>query len=286
MNKIIEKISWVPFKIAYKYGKEAENPAKINLRKIGINKEITFYFPEKDVGLSKQLGTFGFREPINYEYYANFLNEKDVVLDIGANIGLFTILSSKANQIIAVEPLPQAMPILKKNIEANGIKDKTIILNLAVGKEKELLLEIDPQLNLSRIVKEKNEKTVSVKSVPVSYLTKKYGANVLRMDVEGYEYEILLNEIPKEVNKISIEFHVQILGKEKVEELMNYFEKEGFKIKYLVEDLPLRLYPLYSFLKKTGLIKLVTYVKKELTPTEAYPLLLKGRTIKYLFLER
>jgi len=33
----------------------------------------------------------------------------------------------------------------------------------------------------------------------------------------------------------------------------------------MIEDLPLRLYPYYNFLKLTGLIKLVTYKKENLS---------------------
>jgi FkbM family methyltransferase len=286
MNIILEKISWIPYKflmgLPHKKG-----PIKLDFEKIGINEKFIFYTQEKDSGLSNQLKTFGFREPINSEYYYKFINDKDIVLDIGANLGYFTILSKNAKKIICVEPLKEAIPVLKKNIEENGLKKKCVVINAAVGKkEGKLLLEVKNELNFSRIVDKENKYTYKVDSLPLSKF-KKYKPNVLRMDVEGYEYDIMLNNIPKEINKISVEFHTWLLDKKKVIELMNYLDKEGFKIKYLMECLPGRLYPFFNFLKKTNQLGKVTYVKENLKPAEAIKDIYKGRRqMKHLFLER
>ena len=286
MNQIIEKISWVPFDLLEIMKQNKKNFVNLDFKKIGINKNFRFYISSKDEGLSSQLRTFRLREPLNLEYYYKFVENADIVLDIGANIGLFTILSENADKIIAVEPLKQAIPLLKKNIFSNNLGGKTTIVNAAVGKKGSLIIEVDKKLNLSRIVEEKNKNTYEVKSFSLNELVRKYNSNLLRMDVEGYEYEILYEKIPKKINKISMEFHTELLGERKVRELLNYFEKEGFRIAYLIEDLPIRLYPFHNFLKKTGIIKKITYVKKNLSPKEAAKHVNEGRKVKYLFLCR
>jgi hypothetical protein len=142
------------------------------------------------------------------------------------------------------------------------------------------------ELNFSRIVDKENKYTYKVDSLPLSKF-KKYKPNVLRMDVEGYEYDIMLNNIPKEINKISVEFHTWLLDKKKVIELMNYLDKEGFKIKYLMECLPGRLYPFFNFLKKTKYFKEIGYIRFNLNPKENINEIFGGkRKLKYLFLER
>lgn len=286
MNQIIEKISWIPFNLLEKIKKNKKELINLNLKKIGINRKFKFYLSKNDEGLSSQLKVFGFREPINIEYYYKFVDSSDIILDIGANIGFFVILSENAKKIICVEPLKQAMPLLRKNIKANNLQNKTKIINAAVGKKGKLIIEVDKKLNLSRIVKKKNKNTYEVKSFDLKELVKKHKANFLRLDVEGYEYEILCKKIPKEIKKISLEFHTALLGKKKVRELFDYFEKENFKVKYFVEDLPIRLYPFHNFLKNTGLIKKITYVKKDLKLKECFSYINKGRKVKYLFLER
>ena len=60
----------------------------------------------------------------------------------------------------------------------------------------------------------------------------------------------------------------------------------GFKVKYFIEELPVRLYPFYSILKNLRLLGLFTYILKNQKPTKLFPYLVKGRYVKYLFLER
>ncbi|PIO08342.1 hypothetical protein COU59_01815 [Candidatus Pacearchaeota archaeon CG10_big_fil_rev_8_21_14_0_10_34_12] len=286
MKNIIEKISWIPFNLLTLMKKNRDKSINLNFKNIGINKKFKFNLSSNDEGLSSQLRVFGFREPLNLEYYYKFVDSSDIVLDIGANIGFFTILSERAKKIICVEPLKQAIPILNRNISDNNLAEKTNVINAAVGKNGKLLIEVDKKLNLSKIVNEKNDNTYEVKSYELNDLVKKYKSNLLRLDVEGYEYEILYKKIPKNITKISLEFHTALLGDKKVKELMDYFEKEKFKVKFLIEDLPIRLYPYHNILKKTGLIKNVTYIKKNLTPKECLKYVNEGRKVKYIFLER
>lgn len=286
MNQLIEKISWIPFNLLEKVNQNKKNFINLNFKKVGINREFKFYLSKEDEGLSSQLRAFGFREPINIEYYYKFVKPSDIILDIGANIGFFTILSENAKEIICIEPLKEAIPLLEKNIEGNNLQNKTKVINAAVGKNGKLILEVDKKLNLSKIVKKKNKNTYEIKSFELKDIVKKYNSNMLRLDVEGYEYEILYKKIPKKITKISIEFHTGLLGKKKVKELINYFERENFKLKYFIEDLPIRLYPFHNFLKKMGLLKRFTYVKKNITLKESFSHINKGRTVKYLFLER
>jgi len=125
-NKIIEKISWMPYKALYNFSKIPKNPFRLNLKKIGIPEKITFHYIPNDEGLSKQFGLYGFREPLNWKNYYEFVDKDDVVLDIGANIGLFSILSKKAKKIICVEPIKECIPVLEKNLQSNNLHKKTI----------------------------------------------------------------------------------------------------------------------------------------------------------------
>ena len=286
MNRILEQISWMPFDFLTSIKRSKKNFINLDLKNVGIKRVFKFHLSPKDKGLSSQLISFGFREPLNLKYHYDFINSSDVVLDIGANIGLFSILSENAKKIICVEPLKEAIPILKKNIKGNSLSKKTKILNAAVGKKGKLLIEVDEKLNLSKVVEKSNKNTYKVKSFGLSELVNEYNANVVRMDVEGYEYEILHKKIPKKVNKISIEFHTALLGDKKTKELINYFKKEGFKASYLIEDLPIRLYPFWNLLKKTKIIKKIVYAKKNLTMEECLKFINKGREVKYLFIER
>ncbi|MFH1325746.1 MAG: FkbM family methyltransferase [archaeon] len=287
MNNIIEWVSWIPYKLKTEIlPKKVKKRIDLDLSFIGINKKFRFSALEKDEGLSRQLTTFGFREPINLRYSSIFTGKDDIVLDIGANLGLFSLLSFNAKKIISIEPIKECIPILKKNLMDNNLSGKSEVLNMAVGKRGKLILEKNNKVNLSMVVDKKGANTVEVISQPLEYFVGRFHANALRMDVEGYEYDILYKKIPREINKISMEFHTALLGNEKIAKLLDYFNKEGFSVQYLIEDLPIRLYPFYTILKKTGIIKRIAYVKKNLNPRDCINYINEGRKVKYLFLKR
>jgi FkbM family methyltransferase len=236
----------------------------LKLRKIGIPEEMVFYISEEDKGLSKDLEKNGWREPYNSKHIYNFVSTSDVVLDIGANLGYFTLLCKNAKRIISIEPIPQAIPIIKKNTKENSMEDKCEVLNYAVGKEGYLNLEINERMNLSKIVEKETEKSVKIKSKPLNYFVKKYNANFIRMDVEGYEYEILIGNIPKKIDKITLEFHLNRLGNKKYTELLEHFKEEGFKIRYFIP----KTNKLNNFLICTKISSLFVPVKKEVSFNE------------------
>ncbi len=74
-------------------------------------------------------------------------DKKSVVLDIGANIGYYTVLlASSARKVIAIEPDPINFEILKKNIYENKLKN-VIAVQAAVGKENKKMRIIKSKTN-------------------------------------------------------------------------------------------------------------------------------------------
>jgi len=120
----------------------------------------------------------------------------------------------------------------------------------------------------------------------INYFVKKYGCNVLRMDLEGYEYEILKQNIPNKVNKIALELHTDILGKHKTMKLLKSLDNQNFKVQILIEDLPLRLYPFFRILKGLRILKFFTSKIEDENIDEIEGYIFKGRNIKYLLLTR
>lgn len=74
-----------------------------------------------------------FYEPVNYEFTSmliDLIKSQKVFLDIGANIGYFSVLGSKSNpdcRIFAFEPSVGSHHFLKQNIALNDCKNVTVI---------------------------------------------------------------------------------------------------------------------------------------------------------------
>ncbi len=281
-------LTWLPYDAFRRLRSNGHypNPYHLNMSPYGVDADFWIWLPPTDEGLSKQLLTFGFREPFNCSCYVKFVTPNDSVLDIGSNIGLFALLGSRARKVVCVEPLGNLIGILRENIKQNGLMDKYEVLQKAVGPKGKLHLEVNPQMNLSKIVDAPNEHTIDVESVPLGDLIREHPSNLLRMDVEGFEYDILKDQIPEQVNKISMELHTGLLGHEKVDQLMDYFIEEGFKLRYFIEDLPLRLYPFLSVQKFPDAFKFISYVRENISIEDARELVYKGRSLKYFYLQR
>ena len=156
-----------------------------------------------------------------YEYLEEFSLknfEGSVVYDLGAHVGLYTLLASCfANKVISVE----AHPINYKILEINLIKNKinnVIALNRAVVGEyppNGLVKIIDGEHSGgNRISKDVGSNGYSVEAITIGDLISEYGEpDLLKIDVEGAEFEILqktpndvLKSIPYIVGEVHLEF--------------------------------------------------------------------------------
>jgi len=258
----------------------------VDLRPYGIDKAFLLKFPHGDKGLSAEMRTFGFREPMNCRCYTRFIRQTDAVLDIGSNIGFFVLLASHARKITCVEPLSDVIDVLNENIKNNNIADRCEIVHAAAGPRTKLYLEVSPSFNLSRIVGEEGERTTPVDGIPLPDLLERHPSNVIRLDVEGFEYDILYEQIPACVERVSMEFHTRVMGEAKSRRLLTYLKERGFRVAHLVEDVPPRFYPIVWALKDPDVFRFMCYVKDDMTIDDAMDYIFSGRGLKYLYLER
>ncbi len=143
---------------------------------------------------------------------SELIEGKDITfVDIGANIGLFSVfLSSIAgvgSKIYSFEPNPKMRERLKKNIELNSINNIEVF-PYAVGAEQcELRLNFPSRWNsgeASLILQPRNEsKSISVPVYPLfDVLPDNQKVDLIKIDIEGAEDRALipyLEKLPKEL---------------------------------------------------------------------------------------
>lgn len=196
-----------------------------------------------DEGISADLALDGIREPMSTKTVKEEVKQGYTVVEIGANIGYYALMESRLvgskGRIYAIEPSPGNFRNLKKNIELNGYKNIESF-ELGIGDKKGTAkIFISPHSNLSSLVVQKNKKVIDTVDIKIStldeFLKGKKSPDFIRMDVEGYEYNIIrgMKNIlrSKKPMKIFIELHPHIMGRGKTEYVLKTLEANGFEIK-------------------------------------------------------
>ena len=168
------------------------------------------------------------------EYFAedqwdmiNFNNRH--VIDIGANIGDTPLYFAKENaKVIAFEPVKHLYELGLQNISLNPKYNENIIfVNKAVGGKRG---KLNIANNTTKTYINDND-MYQIDVITVSDVLKDYNftADILKMDCEGCEFEIILNEDLTMFNDIIFEHHSKQVGKD-YKPLIEKLENDGFKI--------------------------------------------------------
>ena len=150
-----------------------------------------------DPGISKNLMLNGDREKQLRLILERELHPGNVVLDLGANIGYYALMErdliGPSGRIYALEPSPSNVALLRKNLALNGA-DTIEVFELAGGAERGRgTFYLAEHSNLNTFLPlDDGSKPVEVEIIDMStFLADKQPIDLMRMDVEGYEVEVL-----------------------------------------------------------------------------------------------
>lgn len=139
----------------------------------------------------------GLHEFSDMGFLLHFLRKEDLFLDIGANIGCYTVLASGyiGARSIAVEPVPATFDFLHQNITINGIGEHAKILNCGMGSAESTLFFTKGHDDVNHVVlnpdiTSRDLVEVAVTSVDI-LLKGKVAPALLKIDVEGFEQEVI-----------------------------------------------------------------------------------------------
>ena len=123
-----------------------------------------------------------------------FCGRQGLFLDIGANIGSFTILASKVGmaKTICVEPVKSTMDALLANIEANHIPDRVEIHQVVLGEKTGknwFSLDRDTTNSVVSELYVGQKEMIEVKTV--DEILGHRSADFWKIDVEGHEEAVL-----------------------------------------------------------------------------------------------
>lgn len=136
------------------------------------------------------------------------------VIELGANIGYFTIVGASASKLkyTAVEANPSSAECLKANVTLNKLENVTVIASAVVGQKTEEFTELfipivendesaprGAYVGGGESISRASLRSVKVRTIEARNIIS--CADLIKLDIEGYEF-IVLNSIIDEIIKL------------------------------------------------------------------------------------
>jgi FkbM family methyltransferase len=156
---------------------------------------------------------FGVWEPTLTRWLATRLKAGDVFVDVGANVGYFSLLASRLvgrrGLVIAVEASPDVVRRLRLNLDLNGAANVKVVNMAAAAKPGTLLLFRGPSRNLGlSCVLETDQRSLAqqvctfdqaIPAAPLSEIVPRSDwrrVRIIKVDVEGAEASVVAGMLP------------------------------------------------------------------------------------------
>jgi FkbM family methyltransferase len=135
----------------------------------------------------------GLHEFADMMFLLHFLRERDLFLDIGANVGTYTVLASGVCRAIthAFEPDPNSMRALQRNVSLNCLEELVTLHALALGHcedEVHFTVGLDTE---NRVATAEQENIQMVRQQMLDVVIGSATPVMIKIDVEGYEENVL-----------------------------------------------------------------------------------------------
>lgn len=149
----------------------------------------------RDSVITRRLREQGVFEPFETDQLLGNIKPGDVVLDVGANIGYYTLLMARqcspGGWVYAFEPDPDNATLLRQNVRQNGYENVTVI-EKAIGDRSQTLKLYRNADNLGdhrTYDCDSNRDCVSVESTSIDDFVESIGkqVNFIKFDIQGYE---------------------------------------------------------------------------------------------------
>jgi FkbM family methyltransferase len=220
----------------------------------------TFFGSEMRVDAEDIVGRyiyyFGIWEPNLTNWIRERLVPGDVFIDVGANIGYYSMLASQlvgdSGRVVAIEAAPQTFSMLSGNVERNHLLNVRSVNVAAWHCEESLQIFAKPgHSGMTTVIPERADRwnlkpSCAVRGVPLSKLLSSEemkAARLIKIDVEGAEWHVIMGLRPslegcRHDLEIVIEIAPEMLGAKgkSCEDFLGLFRQMGFHPYYIEND--------------------------------------------------
>jgi FkbM family methyltransferase len=183
---------------------------------------------------SVELVGFGVLEPLVTEVFEKTVRKGYVVLDIGANIGYYTLIAARKvgveGRVYAFEPELANFELLRKNVKLNNYRNVVLEKKAVSNKNGTSKLYVDHTSTGGHSLTQKSNMSIQVETVTVdSYFEKMERIDLIKMDIEGAE-TLVIQGMSDVLNKNK---HLKII----MEFDIKAIKHAGFTLRQLTEPL-------------------------------------------------
>ncbi len=194
-----------------------------------------------DLGCPSPIISGGIWEPENLSVLYSFVTDNTVFLDIGANIGYFSIAIGNrlkgGGKVFAIEPHPILTKLIERSVQLNGLEAVVKIYQCAVSDQQGTLdlFYPDDHLGKGSFIRNANEQGQCL-SVPShrldDLLSKDLVVDLIKIDVEGHELNVLrgMQEVLKRSPKAKVLFEKLESSTAETNEIGRLFREHGLSL--------------------------------------------------------
>ena len=158
---------------------------------------------------------FVVREVFSGEYNKLNIQKDDVILDFGLNIGMFTCFALKrgAKKVISFEAEEENYNLAVKNVSKNfPDSSRYELFNKAVVGNQDSIryfsINIKKNKGAHSLVAKKGRDRITVNCININDVIDTYNPTIIKMDIEGAEYECLPAVTDwNNIREVIFEFH-------------------------------------------------------------------------------
>ena len=128
----------------------------------------------------------------------DILGKGNVFIDIGANVGYFSVIASRIvgehGNVYSLEAIPKLCSLLSESIAINDIGNIRVLNNAAYSENKKILFHSMKNSAFSSISRDNtSDSVIEVDAITLDSLIDTVGqVDVMKIDVEGAEMDVLL----------------------------------------------------------------------------------------------
>jgi FkbM family methyltransferase len=207
-----------------------------------------------DEYITKWMFIHGYQKELEFAMTHSLIRNGDVILDIGANMGLWSMIPAAIHgskiKIHAFEPVPELFHKLVENIKENKIESSYITYNIALSEtDGELIFNRDNNncgMGYISSVADTSFDQIKIQSKVLSDIRKNHRidkVDFIKIDVEGAELQVLRGDKYLFMNDSAPLLTIEVIDENQkrfghsANELIQQLIDWGYKLSYLNESI-------------------------------------------------